>query len=175
MKVFLIMAQTMDGIISRSSTEFVDWTGSADKKMFMRLTKEAGVVIMGSRTFDTIARPLPGRKNIVLTKNSSRLSSSPDLVFTSQEPELLLHELQREGYSQAAIIGGTQINSLFARNNLINDIYITIAPLIFGQGLSLFNLPLDLKLQLVSTEILEQNYVLLHYRVQEGQDHQQVV
>ncbi|MEE4242482.1 MAG: dihydrofolate reductase family protein [Desulfopila sp.] len=165
MNVFLIMAQTLDGVISRSSTEFVDWTGSADKKMFMKLTKEAGVVIMGSRTFDTIARPLPGRKNIVLTRNSARLSTDPNLIFTSQEPHSLLLELEREGYSQAAIIGGTQINSLFARNNLINDIYITIAPLIFGQGLHLFNLPLDLNLELVSTEILEQNYVLLHYKV----------
>jgi dihydrofolate reductase len=165
MKVFLIMAQTLDGHISRSSSEFIDWTGSADKKMFMQVTKEAGVVIMGSKTFDTIGRPLPGRKNIVLTRNKKRIGDGPNLVFTAKEPRRLLEDLEVEGYSKVAIIGGSQVNSLFAKDNLINDIYITIAPRIFGTGLSLFNGSLDIKLKLISTEILEEDYVLLHYTV----------
>ncbi|MBM9604081.1 dihydrofolate reductase family protein [Desulfopila inferna] len=165
MKVFLIMAQTLDGHISRNSSEFIDWTGSADKKMFVQVTKEAGVIIMGSKTFDTIGKPLPGRKNIVLTRNKKRVSDAPDLVFTAREPRQLLSDLEGEGYSSAAVIGGSQINTLFARANLIDDIYITIAPRIFGQGLSLFNVSLDLRLRLVSTRILEEDYVLLHYSV----------
>jgi len=165
MKVSLIMAQTLDGVISRSSSEFVDWTGNADKRFFVRATRKAGVIIMGSRTYDTIGRPLPGRKNVVMTRNKSRISSHADLVYTSQEPQKLLRDLQAEGYESAALIGGSEINSLFAKLNLIDEIFITVAPRIFGVGLTLFNISLDCNLRLVSTETLEQNYLLLHYEV----------
>ncbi len=165
MKAILIMAQTMDGIISRSSNEFIDWTGSADKKKFMQITKEAGVIIMGSKTYDTIGKPLPGRKNIVLTRNKSRKSDYENLIYTAKEPQTLLTNLASEGYSKVALIGGSQINSLFAESNLIDEIIITIAPKIFGVGLSLFNVTLDLNLKLLSTEILEENFAMLHYSV----------
>lgn len=165
MNVVLIMAETVDGVISRSSDEFVDWTGSEDKKMFMQLTKEAGVLIMGSKTYDTIGRPLPGRKNIILTRNPERKSDNPDLVFTSDSPKEILLDLEKQGYSTVALAGGAQINSLFARENLIDEIIITIAPRIFGQGLRLFTDSLDLRLKLMKTEVLEENFVMLRYGV----------
>ncbi|HKJ65687.1 MAG TPA: dihydrofolate reductase family protein [Desulfopila sp.] len=165
MKVSLIMAQTLDGFISRSSNEFVDWTGNADKRFFVRATKKAGVIIMGSRTYDTIGRPLPGRKNVVLTRNKSRISNDANLVFTSQEPQKILLDLKAEGYESVALIGGSEINSLFAKLNLINEVFITIAPRLFGIGLTLFNVSLDCNLQLVSSKTLEENYILLHYKV----------
>lgn len=163
MKVFLIMAQTVDGIISRTSDEFIDWTGSADKKMFMQVTKDAGVVIMGSKTYDTIGRPLPGRKNIVITRNTSRVSDSPQLVYTSQKPQEILQGLQEEGFTKAAVIGGSQINTLFAREGLIDEYILTIAPKIFGDGLNLFSDSLDIDLELLESTILEEKYLLLRY------------
>ncbi len=74
MKVILIMAMTLDGKIARHSLEPVDWTGKADKRKFVEITKQAGAVIMGSATFDTIGKVLKGRKNIVMTRNPSRLT-----------------------------------------------------------------------------------------------------
>lgn len=170
MKVILIMAQTMEGIISRNSNEFIDWTGSADKKKFVEITKEAGVVIMGSKTYDTIGKPLPGRKNIVLTRNSSRQSNYDNLIYTKKEPQTLLHDLAEEGFSKVAIIGGSQINSLFAEQGLIDEFIITVAPKIFGKGLSLFNVSLDLDLKLLASETLEEDSILLHYTVVKAQN-----
>lgn len=165
MYVLLMMAQTADGVISRSSDEFIDWTGNADKKMFMQITKKAGVVITGSKTYDTIGKPLPGRKNIVLTRNKERISKHPDLLFTSDPPHKILSTLEKEGFSKAVIIGGSKINTLFAKENLIDEIMLTVAPRIFGQGLNLFNLSLDFELELKSTEVIEGNYVVLRYTV----------
>lgn len=165
MKVLLIMAQTADGVISRNSSEFVDWTGSADKKMFMQLTRQAGVLIMGSKTYDTIGRPLPGRKNIVLTRNKERTSTHPDLVYTDDPPDKLLGDLEQQGYTSVALAGGGQINTLFAAANRIDEILLTIAPRAFGLGLRLFNSPLDMELELLSHEVLEGKYMLLRYKV----------
>jgi len=164
-KVTLMMALTLDGKIGRSADHFPDWTGKEDKQLFVDITRRAGVIIMGSRTFFTIGKPLPGRKNIVLTRDSSRSSDDPDLVFTSDSPKDVLADLEKEGYQEAILAGGALINSLFAKDNLIDEVVVTISPLIFGQGLSLFREEVAMELELLDMEKLGQDLVFLRYRV----------
>ncbi|ACN13991.1 FolA [Desulforapulum autotrophicum HRM2] len=164
MKVILVMAMTLDGKIARDSNHSADWTGKDDKKKFVEITKRAGAMIMGSKTFDTIGRALPGRKNIVMTRNRSRKSDG-NLIFTDQPPDLILKGLDREGFSEVALIGGTQINSLFAQANLIDEIFVTVVPIFFGRGLSLFDCEMDNQLELLGTEIISDQSLVLRYRV----------
>ncbi len=165
MEVILLMAMTLDGKIARDSLQLVDWTGKADKQYFVRLTRKAGVVIMGSKTFDTIGKPLPGRKNIVMTRNSDRKSQDENLVFTDQSPTQIINSLGEEGFESVALIGGAIVNSLFARENLITQIHVTLIPALFGRGLSLFRDSLDVKLELVENREIEKDHLLLVYRV----------
>ncbi|MCL5782229.1 MAG: dihydrofolate reductase, partial [Patescibacteria group bacterium] len=58
MKCFIIAALSADGYIARDEHHPAFWTSKEDKKRFVELTKRAGVVIMGSTTYTTIARPL---------------------------------------------------------------------------------------------------------------------
>ncbi len=165
MKVILLMAMTVDGKIARHADQFIDWSGAADKKLFVQMTKKAGVLVMGSRTYDTIGHPLPGRKNIVLTRNKNRCSNDKNLVFTDLAPAALLEDLKKAGYSEVILGGGSTINSLFARANLIDEMVLTIAPKIFGTGLGLFSDELDLNLQLQSVGKLDTERVVLRYKV----------
>ncbi len=118
MKVILMMALTADGKIGKDAAHFPDWSGKEDKKRFKHLTMGAGVVIMGSATYDTIGRPLPGRKNIVLTRKTERISNKDNLVFTNQKPAEILEDLASEDFDHVILIGGAQINYLFARGSL---------------------------------------------------------
>lgn len=189
MKVILVMAMTLDGKIARHSLEPVDWTGKADKRKFVEITKQAGAVIMGSATFDTIGQVLKGRKNIVMTRNPSRLApisiddsnlqtSNPalsvnknsldnieSLEFTDKTPQEIVKSLEDEGFSSAALIGVSTINGLFAKENLIDEIYLTLVPKIFGKGLSLLSEELDMNLELVQMDKIDNHSVLLKYNV----------
>jgi len=165
MKVILLMALTVDGKIARHPNQFIDWSSKADKKLFVQMTKKAGVLIMGSRTYDTIGCPLPGRKNIVLTRNKDRQSDSENLIFTDQKPADLLGELKTDGYTEVILTGGSTINTLFARANLIDEIVVTISPKIFGTGISLFSDELDLSLDLKSMGKVDDGLVVLKYQV----------
>ncbi|MFO7749816.1 MAG: dihydrofolate reductase family protein [Desulfobacteraceae bacterium] len=165
MKTILVMAATLDGKIGRDSCHPADWTGQQDKKIFVQLTKNAGAVIMGRKTFDTIGRALPERKNIVMTRSTIGTAGEGDLVFTSQPPGDILESLALQGHETAALIGGAQVNSLFLRKKLIDEIYLTIVPKIFGTGLSLFNDEADLDLELDSVQQLNQGSLLVHYWV----------
>ena len=165
MKVTLLMAITLDGKIGKDPDHFPDWTGREDKQLFKKITQKAGVVIMGSKTFDTIGKPLPGRKNIVLTRRPDRVSTWPNLVFTGQDPKEILNGLEQEGFSEAILAGGAKINLLFARANLIDDILITIVPRIFGAGISLFPEKIDLPLALEDLKTMGKGMILARYSV----------
>ncbi len=165
MKATLLMAITVDGKIGKGPNHFPDWTGKEDKQLFKKITQKAGVIIMGSKTFDTIGHPLPGRKNIVLTRRHDRLSKWPNLVFTDQEPKEILNGLQKDGFSEVMLAGGATINGLFAKANLIDEILLTIAPKIFGTGITLFPEKIELDLTLEDVKKLGKDMILARYSV----------
>lgn len=164
MKTVLVAALTADGFIGRDASHLADWTGGADKKLFVRVTKEAGIIVMGSRTFATIGRALPNRRNIVYTSRPEKITAE-GVETTSEPPAELIKRLKTEGATGLAICGGASIYNLFMAAGVVDDLYLTIAPKLFGTGVPLFGETLDTNLQLLETERLDDNTVLLHYRV----------
>ena len=165
MKVTLVMALTLDGKIGKSPNHFPDWTGKEDKRLFVKITQKAGVVIMGSKTFDTFGTPLPGRKNIIMTRDKRRKSEWDNLVYTDKKPKEILDDLEKEGYSNAILAGGALVNALFAEENLIDEIIVTISPKIFGYGISLFTEEISMELELEDVKRVAQNLIYLRYSV----------
>ncbi|MGD8674867.1 MAG: dihydrofolate reductase family protein [Desulfobacterales bacterium] len=165
MKVILLMALTVDGLIARGSDHFPDWTGREDKRMFKEMTIKAGVLIMGSKTYDTIGKPLPGRKNVVMSRNKRRISQQENLVFTDKHPRELLADLRQEGFEVAILAGGSQINTIFAREDLIDEIHLTYVPQIFGAGLTLFSESISMQLELIDVKQLGTGQIFTKYRV----------
>jgi dihydrofolate reductase len=160
-----MVAITIDGKIARRADHYPDWTGKADKRLYVEITKKAGVMIMGSTTFDIIGRVLPGRKTVVMTRNPKRRSDRPDLVFTSAPPEQILADLAAEGYGEAVVAGGAKINQLFAQRGLVDELIVTISPFAFGEGLSIFSDAVDLKLTLKKVWQLDENTICIRYGV----------
>jgi len=165
MRVSLMVAITVDGKIARASDHYPDWTGRADKRLYVEITKKAGVMIMGSTTFDMIGRVLPGRKSVVMTRNPDRRSDRDDLVFTQAPPKKILADLAAQGYQTAVVVGGATINQLFAAEGLIDELILTISPYAFGSGLSVFADGVDLKLALEQFWQLDENTLCVRYRV----------
>jgi dihydrofolate reductase len=165
MKTILMMAMTLDGRVARTMTHFPDWTEKEDKTLFAKISKQAGVVIMGSRTFDTLGKPLPGRKNVIMTRQRARKSQWDNLVFTDRSAKEILSDLEKEGFSVTVLAGGTIINTLFAEAQLIDEVMVTVSPLVFGSGLSLFENHISMEMTLLEVRRIGDNTVFLHYKV----------
>ncbi len=165
MKVILVMAITIDGKIGKHAHHAVDWTGKEDKRKFVQMTRRAGVMVMGSRTFDTIGSILPNRRNIVMTRDKTRVSDDENLVFTDKGPGTIIAGLEKEGFESVCVIGGALVNSLFIKAGLIDELYITLVPKLFGTGLSLFDVDIDVNLELLEVETIDSDYLLLKYAV----------
>lgn len=163
MKVSIIVTMTLDGFIARSSHHLsTEWSSKEDKQVFVRLTKQAGTIVMGKNTFETIGRALPERRNIVLT---SATEDAPEGVeFTNEAPGQLVSRLQSEGVEHLMVCGGATVYDAFIRAGLVDDIYVTLQPRLFGAGITLFKDELDVVIELLTAERLEQT-LLLHYKV----------
>lgn len=164
MKTFIIVAMTADGFIAKGHDHVTTWTSKADKNFFKEKTKEAGVIVMGSKTFETIGRALPGRRNIVLSR-TKKFDDIDGIETSAESPGELVARLEREGVRELAVCGGAGIYTSFIKQGLIDTLYITVEPILFGQGLSLFNESLGAKLELRETRSLGDGAVLLEYTV----------
>lgn len=171
MKVFIVAAMSANGFIARTPDDFsMDWTSPEDVKLFVKLTKEAGVMIMGSRTFATTVkagRKLPGRKMVVY-------SSRPDEVhydrkdpteITSDPPAEVLKRLEAEGYTSVAVCGGPMIWDMFLDAGVVDEIYLSIEPILFAEGVPLLRSAKEKNLRLLDHENLNDNTLLMHYEV----------
>lgn len=80
-----------------------------DLKRFSILTKESGTVIMGRKTYESIGKPLPGRKNIVITNNYDEDTS--DVIYCSFPYSL--DYIKENNLKNVFVIGGAQIYKLY--------------------------------------------------------------
>lgn len=78
------------------------WHLPEDLAHFKRVTL-GRPIIMGRKTFDSIGRPLPGRRNIVVTRNAGWRHEGVEVAHSLQEAVALA------GIESASIIGGAQI------------------------------------------------------------------
>ncbi len=139
MKIMLLAAVTLDGKIARNEMHFVDWTSREDKKLFFATSKRAGVIILGNNTYKTLPVPLPGRLHVVLTRTLQGKESLPGAVeYTASPPQEIVADLEARGYTEAVLTGGAQINALFLKSGLVDEVWLTVEPLIFGAGIDLF-------------------------------------
>lgn len=68
LEIIIAVAVSKNGVIGKDGK--MPWHLPDDLKNFARLTK-GNAVLMGRRTYDSIGHPLPGRDNIILTRDSS--------------------------------------------------------------------------------------------------------
>lgn len=161
--VFIIAAQSLDGYISpERNMNSMAWTSGADKDFFKKKTKEAGVVVMGKTTFETIGKALPDRRTIVYSAEPINVEG---IELTTLPPKELLEKLESEGCLEVAICGGSSIYSLFINSGLVTKLYITIEPIAFGKGIPLFESDQIRKLKLLSNTQLSPDVLLLEYEV----------
>jgi len=160
-KAFIVAATTADGFIAKSADHGAYWSSTDDKKRFVELTKRAGVVVMGSTTYKTLPRPLKERVNIVYSRDKTFEGAE----VTQDEPLALLQKLEARGFTEVAICGGSHTYNMFMKAGVVDTLYLTVEPLVFGQGISLFSEDMNYHLELISHEKSELGSLMLEYKV----------
>jgi dihydrofolate reductase len=163
-RVLLLAVITLDGKIARHAHELSNWSSREDKRLFARTTREAGVVIMGRSTYETIGRPLPDRLNVVMTRHPP-VDAPEGVEFTADSPRRILERLAARGYNAVAVTGGAQVYRAFLEAGVVDELWLTVEPLAFGEGISLFgDAPFEQRFALLEAQRLGEGAVHLRYR-----------
>lgn len=102
--IALIWAMDENGVIGNKNQ--LPWHLPEDLKFFKKTTMSSPI-IMGRKTWDSIGRPLPGRKNIVITRNTSFSCEGCEVIHSIEELEQYRNDSQT-----VYVIGGAEIFSL---------------------------------------------------------------
>jgi dihydrofolate reductase len=169
MKITVYLAAAANGMIS-NQRNVPDWLSEQYGQGFMTMSQQAKAVIMGKTTYNILAPDYLPLKDegalVVLTHNTSAEPAQSNVVFTDKDPQAIVAMLERQGYSEAVIIGGTATVSEFMKAQLVNELILVVEPVLFGAGLPLMKgIDQEYKLSLLDVKKLNDHTVQLHYRL----------
>lgn len=169
MKTILFMAMAANGIIARENND-EDFISDENWKIFVELTQKAGCVIWGRKTFEVVQEwdksyldQLEGVKKVIVSRQKLEL---PNDYILASSPNQALEMLEKSGFKEVILCGGSANNTSFAKENLIDEIIFNIEPIVVGKGIPVF-IPqeFDLKLSLKTIDKVSENIAQVHYTV----------
>lgn len=162
MKIILDLAVSADGFIADTDGNS-SWVSPLCEKMFLQRAQETGCVVIGRKTFEQYQNeiyPLKNCLNIVLTAQPSW--EHKDCLITASPIDAI--RLAKENiHEQLLVAGGGKTSAAFMHTNLVDEIFLSVHPLILGEGIKPFST--KNKLHLLDTKSLGGDVIELHYLV----------
>lgn len=173
MRITLIAVQSLDGFITRHETPGSAFASPADQAHLRNTLAGFDCCVMGGTTYRLERarrpdRPLPARLQIVLTRSPDTFVAETvpgRLEFTAASVPDLVIALRARGIKNCALLGGSQIHSLFLNARLVDELWLTIEPRLFGNGTPLIAHRDDIPLKLLAQQALTADTLLLKYAV----------
>ena len=140
-KVILYIATSIDNYIAAKDGS-VDWLFSDQDYGYKDFERSVDAVVMGGTTYRqalTLADEYPyaHKMSYIITRDISYRNSG-DIKFIHQDVVDHMLELKEKPGKDIWLIGGSEINTLFLINDLIDEIWIYQHPVILGEGIPLF-------------------------------------
>lgn len=115
--ISFLWAQDEKGVIGRNNQ--LPWHIPEDLKYFKRTTM-GHPIVMGRKTFDSIGKPLPGRQNIIITRDVD-FKAEGCLIFQSKQQ--LLEWASKNAPNEIFVTGGAEIFGLLMDE--VDRLYVT--------------------------------------------------
>jgi dihydrofolate reductase len=173
--VALIAVQSLDGCITRHDTGGAGgWASPEDQDHFRRELASCDCAVFGAGTYRADRahirpRVRPELLRMVMTRRPTAPEAAADAVpgqleFTDRSPADLLAELERRGRRRCALLGGEQVYGRFLAEGLVDELVLTVEPVLFGAGRRLVGEPLERRFVLADVGRLNPSTLLLRYR-----------
>jgi dihydrofolate reductase len=171
MKTIVFIGTSLDGFIARADGEF-DWLSAFANdeaiRAYEELIKRIDAIVIGRGTFEKVLSfpSWPYEKMVFVLSNS--ITVAPESVknkvtILSMNPGALLSYLSSIGYSTVYIDGGKVIQA-FLKEDLVDELIISKAPVIIGNGIPLFGyLDRDLEFKHIRTDVCSNGLVRSYY------------
>jgi len=169
-KLILYIAMSLDGYIAKPNDD-IGFLSLVEKENedygYADFLKTIDTVIVGRKSFEKVLSmgfDYPhSDKDVYIITRTPKPSIGTFQFYTKDLCELVLRLKKQEG-KDIYCDGGAEIVNLLFKYNLIDELYISIIPIILREGISLFNnnLP-EMQLDLISFKTYDKGLVQLHY------------
>jgi len=166
-KIILFIASSLDGYIARKNGD-LDWLPENCSSGYDEFIKSIDTVIMGKKTYDQVLTfgdyPYKNKKSYVFTRNNE-YSKDENTEFVN-DAEKLVKDIVTNSGKDIWLIGGAEIISAFVNLGFVDEIILSIIPIVLGNGIPLFkNIEKEVKLELIKTTDYDA-LVELYYKIQ---------
>ncbi|KTC85307.1 methyltransferase domain-containing protein [Legionella cincinnatiensis] len=176
-KCSVFIATSLDGFIARDDGS-IDWLMKANTLVppgedggYKEFISTVNGLVMGRHSFEKVLSfeswPYGDLPVVVMSSQSIEIPShlKNNVSMSSETPVDLVKRLTNQGFKHLYIDGGITIQN-FIVDNLIDELTITIAPVLLGSGRSLFGpLTHDIELDHIETKCIGGGFTQLKYRI----------
>ncbi|WFB62141.1 dihydrofolate reductase family protein [Sphingobacterium sp. WM] len=172
-KLFLFIACSLDGYIAKNNDD-LSFLSTVEKEGedygYGKFTDEIDTIIIGRKTFDYVEKNIgiahydqPGRRVFVIT--SVLRPNVGNIHFTNVPINELVEELKNQEGKGIYCDGGAQIIDALLQYDMIDEMIISIVPILLGEGTRLFkdHRP-EQVLEFISSKSFDTGLVQLHYK-----------
>ena len=166
------VAVSLDGFIARED-EVMDWLSNYTAPLetpydYEPFYKTVSAVVMGRKTYDKVLNfgeyAYPGKPGLVLSQNAAFKVKESGVESVSSNWKEKLEALKASAEGRVWLVGGGEVANLFIKENLLDEIILTIIPETIGAGIPwLGNFPLSAGWILSEHYISKNNVVQLVY------------
>lgn len=170
-KIILYSAMSLDGFIAREDGN-IDWLFSDQDYGYTEFEREVDTTLMGGSTYRTILGfgefPYKGKRNVVFSLNVPP-GNHPWVEFVTRNIPAFTAALKNEPGRDIWLIGGGEINGLLLSNGLIDELILSVHPIVLGNGIPLFrNVTREASWDLISSDSFESGLCQLRYTLSRG-------
>ena len=162
-KIRLYIASSLDGYIARSSGE-VDWLFSDSDYGYTEFFDQIDTVLMGNNTYRQVLTfgeyPYQGKQGFVFSKTISR-GRDNNVEFVGGDLAGFINRLVKQSGGDIWLVGGAQIIHYFIKHNFVNELILSIHPMILGDGIPLIIKDASLETALELKEVIPYDSGLL--------------
>ena len=170
-KLILYIAMSLDGYIATPEGE-LDFLSVVEKEGedygYTAFVETIDTVIMGRKTYEKVlslgvALPHADKTLYIITRTQKH--GFENVIFFSGEIKTLLEEIRKKDGKHIYCDGGAEIVDILLKENLIDEIVVSVIPVLLGSGIPLFRQGRNTQnLSLIESKSFEKGLVQLHYR-----------
>lgn len=166
MNVILYMAMSVNGMIANTD-DTTKWISKEEWDSYSAAVRKAGCLVVGRRTYNILTKQpefseFKEVKIVAVSTSSIKTVADHHEIVTSPKAAL---ELLKE-YPEVIIAGGGRLNASFLAEDLVDELYIDIEPIILYEGIPLLHgQTVERRLELLSQKQITLHELQLHYKV----------
>lgn len=169
-KVILFIAASLDGYIARKDGA-IDWLFTEGDYGYQEFYQSIDTTLTGNTTYQQTLTfgefPYPGKTNYVFTRNQNQAKHN-QVTFVSSDVPDFVRQLKQASGKDIWLVGGGQINTILLNAGLIDEMIVSIHPIILGEGIPLFaGQPREKKTTLVAVKSFDSGLIQLHYQIRD--------